>query len=134
MKTEFPTQFDAALEDSKRRFASRTGWRRILAEATRNAELHYENLLGTWETLQTFVRMLRSYLTGAYRAPQTTLIMAGAAILYFLNPVDLIPDNIPVLGMLDDAAVIALVAKMNLSELSAFRNWETATAKKEKNG
>jgi uncharacterized membrane protein YkvA (DUF1232 family) len=130
MKAEFPPQFDVAIEESKRTFASRGGWRRILANAERKGKLHYDHLLGAWETLETFVRLLRSYVTGAYRAPQTTVIMAGAAILYFLNPVDLIPDNIPVFGMLDDAVVITLVARMNLSALSAFRNWEATSRNK----
>jgi uncharacterized membrane protein YkvA (DUF1232 family) len=127
MDAEFFSQFDSAIEESKRTFASRSDWRPLLAEVASKGELHYDHLLDTWETLQTFVRLLRGWLTGAYRAPQMTLIMAGAAILYFLNPLDLIPDNIPVLGMLDDAAVIALVARANLSELSAFRNWEAAS-------
>jgi len=47
-----------------------------------------------------------------------------AALIYFVTPFDLIPDSIPVLGLVDDAAVITCVARANLSVISSFRTWE----------
>jgi uncharacterized membrane protein YkvA (DUF1232 family) len=47
-----------------------------------------------------------------------------AAIIYFLTPFDLIPDGVPVFGLMDDAAVIGCVARANLTALSNFRKWE----------
>ncbi|HEY3366152.1 MAG TPA: DUF1232 domain-containing protein [Symbiobacteriaceae bacterium] len=35
--------------------------------------------------------------------------LAGGALLYFLSPVDLVPDFIPLAGLLDDLSVVALV-------------------------
>ena len=46
------------------------------------------------------------------------------ALTYFADPEDLIPDNIPVLGFLDDAAVLAWVLGQVRAELYAFRDWE----------
>jgi uncharacterized membrane protein YkvA (DUF1232 family) len=43
-----------------------------------------------------------------------------AGLMYFLSPVDAIPDFIPVFGMLDDIAVLAWVMKSLSDELSAF--------------
>jgi uncharacterized membrane protein YkvA (DUF1232 family) len=36
----------------------------------------------------------------------------------------MIPDSLPVFGMMDDAAVIGFVAKANLTAISNFRKWE----------
>mgnify|MGYP001589741621 FL=1 len=46
--------------------------------------------------------------------------------MYFLSPIDAIPDFIPVFGMLDDIAVLAWVMKSLSAELSAFRAWREA--------
>jgi uncharacterized membrane protein YkvA (DUF1232 family) len=43
--------------------------------------------------------------------------------MYFLSPLDAIPDWIPGLGMLDDIAVLAWVMKNLEAELNAFRAW-----------
>ena len=43
--------------------------------------------------------------------------------MYFLSPVDAIPDFIPVFGMLDDIAVLAWLMKTLDDELNAFRAW-----------
>jgi uncharacterized membrane protein YkvA (DUF1232 family) len=51
--------------------------------------------------------------------------MVVAAVIYFVSPFDLIPDSIPVLGLVDDASVVALVARSNLTLISKFRKWET---------
>jgi hypothetical protein len=43
------------------------------------------------------------------RIPERDKVVVGGLLLLILSPVDLIPDWIPVLGMLDDIAMIALV-------------------------
>ncbi len=54
-----------------------------------------------------FIKMLQSYVSGEYRnIPLRTIIAIAAALLYFINPFDLIPDMIPGIGMLDDLAVM----------------------------
>ena len=47
-----------------------------------------------------------------------------AAILYFVTPIDLIPDAVPGAGLMDDATVLAFVlAKLEI-ELDRFSTWE----------
>jgi hypothetical protein len=52
--------------------------------------------------------------------------MAVAAVIYFVSPFDLIPDAVPVLGLIDDASVIASVARANIAVISSFRKWEVS--------
>jgi uncharacterized membrane protein YkvA (DUF1232 family) len=97
----------------------------LLEKATRKSAQHYEFLLEPWETLQIFFRLLHAHVTGKFSAPARSLSMVVAAVIYFVSPIDLIPDSIPVFGLLDDTAVLALVARSNLTLISKFRNWET---------
>jgi uncharacterized membrane protein YkvA (DUF1232 family) len=73
-----------------------------------------------------FFRLLRAYVKREYTdIPWQSLVLIVAAVLYFLVPVDVIPDFILGLGYLDDAAVIAWVVKTLQSVLDDFRKWES---------
>lgn len=70
-------------------------------------------------------RMIRAYARRTYTTiPWESLVLAVAALLYFVSPIDLVPDWIPVIGYLDDAAVIAFVAWSIRADLDKFREWE----------
>lgn len=61
---------------------------------------------------------------GEYRAiSRPALIAAVAGLLYFLSPMDAIPDWIPGLGFIDDLAVLGWVMRKWSGELQAFRDW-----------
>ena len=65
-----------------------------------------------------------AYWRGEYRAISGKAILSiVAGLMYFLSPVDAIPDFIPVFGMLDDIAVLAWLMKVLDDELNAFRAW-----------
>ncbi len=65
-----------------------------------------------------------AYWRGEYRAiSPKALISVVAGLMYFLSPVDAIPDFIPVFGMFDDIAVLAWLMKVLDDELNAFRAW-----------
>lgn len=71
-----------------------------------------------------FIDMLRCYITGEYREiPTGTLISICAVLLYFISPIDLIPDAIPVLGLADDAAIVLAGLVLVKSDLDIFMNW-----------
>ncbi|KAI1695045.1 putative membrane protein YkvA [Ditylenchus destructor] len=75
--------------------------------------------------------LCRAYWRGEYRAiTPKALISVVAGLMYFLSPIDAIPDFIPMFGMLDDIAVLAWVMKTLEGELSAFRAWRDASARK----
>jgi uncharacterized membrane protein YkvA (DUF1232 family) len=80
-----------------------------------------------WDTLTTFLRLVRAYARGDYRQiPWETVTLVVAAVLYFLMPIDVIPDVLIGLGFVDDAAVIAWVMKTVGPELGKFRQWEAS--------
>ena len=58
-----------------------------------------------------------------YAAPAKVTERVVAALAYFANEDDLIPDDIPVLGFLDDAIMIKFVEEEFKHELQAFRKF-----------
>jgi uncharacterized membrane protein YkvA (DUF1232 family) len=45
------------------------------------------------------------------RVPRGSKVMVGFAIAWFVSPIDLVPEFVPVLGPLDDVVVAALVLR-----------------------
>jgi uncharacterized membrane protein YkvA (DUF1232 family) len=124
MKEKIPITFDQATLKAASYIGRKEKLLRLLEIATGKSERYYESLLASWESLQIFFRVIRAGVSGKYRAPADTILAIVAAIIYFLNPFDLIPDSVPVFGLVDDAAVIGCVARANLTALSNFRKWE----------
>ena len=77
------------------------------------------------------VSLVRSYIRKDYRdVPLGSIIAIVSALIYFLSPIDLLPDSIPVLGYVDDAAVFAFVWKMVADDFEEFRKWQEANGKR----
>ncbi len=65
--------------------------------------------------------MLKDFWIGEYReVPWYTIAIAVAAVLYFINPFDIILDIIPGVGYLDDVVVIGFVYKAIREDLKTY--------------
>lgn len=70
------------------------------------------------------IAMVRSYASKEYTdLPLGTMVAIVSALIYFLSPIDLIPDSIPVLGYADDAAVLAACLSMVQSDVDDYKTW-----------
>lgn len=74
------------------------------------------------------VRLLQAlcaaWWRGEYRAVSPkALVTIVAGLLYFVSPLDAIPDWLLGVGFLDDIAVLGWVLKTVSDELDAFRAW-----------
>ncbi len=68
--------------------------------------------------------MLRDYWQGHYRdIPWKSIAAVAGALLYVLNPLDLIPDIILGFGLLDDAGVIAICLNLVEADLYRYAAW-----------
>jgi len=69
--------------------------------------------------------LIRDYWQGHYRAvPWKTIAAVAGALLYVMNPLDLIPDLILGIGFIDDAGVVALCLKLAESDLHRYAAWK----------
>jgi uncharacterized membrane protein YkvA (DUF1232 family) len=103
--------------------------RDLAQQAGRKAEASARSgaLGGVFQSLRAMLRLLRAYIKGDYRkVPPKSLILIVAGILYFLMPIDVIPDFVIGLGFIDDAAVLAWVVSTVKVVLDDFMRWETA--------
>ena len=72
----------------------------------------------------TMVSLIRNYVKKEYTdIPIGTIIAIISALIYFISPVDLIPDVLPGVGYVDDAAVVAACIKLIASDLNEYKKW-----------
>ena len=72
-----------------------------------------------------FVRMVRSWFGGRYRVtPWRSVFVLLLVALYAINPFDFIPDWLPVIGVIDDAAMVGFLVRSLRKDVVKFREWE----------
>ncbi|MFD2515597.1 YkvA family protein [Pontibacter locisalis] len=85
-------------------------------------ESGFQQLKGAGLTL---IRLIKAYINGDYRnVSRKSLIVGVAVILYLVTPLDIIPDFIPGIGLLDDLSLMAWFINSFQTEISKFKNWE----------
>lgn len=77
------------------------------------------------------IMLIRAYVNKEYiEIPIGSIIAILSALIYVLSPVDLIPDFIPGVGYLDDAAVIAVAYKLVHDDVVEYKEWKAINEKK----
>ena len=119
--------FAKAILDAKAYAVDPAQLRALYEEAARKAAvIPKEPFKDSWSYLQTMLRLIRAYFRGEYRnVSQSALLSIIAAVSYLVDPFDLIPDEIPFLGFLDDATVIGFAIERTRQTLDDFMTWET---------
>ncbi|GAA5483851.1 YkvA family protein [Haloferula sargassicola] len=100
--------------------------KRLFGEAVEKAkQIDKSNFGENWAYLLTMIRLVRDYARGDYREVSAkNLGLIVFAVVYFVSPVDAIPDWVPFLGMLDDSLVVSWALKAVKKELDAYMEWE----------
>jgi uncharacterized membrane protein YkvA (DUF1232 family) len=74
--------------------------------------------------IMTLGKLLKFYATGDYRGIDLkNVVIIITAFVYFLSPIDLIPDFIPMLGFADDIALVTFVFNSVAEEIEKFETW-----------
>lgn len=99
--------------------------RKLIEEGTKKANSIKGPLDEFANTLKVLFSLTRDWMNGSYRVvPAGSIIVVIAALIYFLSPVDLIPDILPIVGLSDDVVVVALAYKQVKSDIEKYKVWK----------
>jgi uncharacterized membrane protein YkvA (DUF1232 family) len=122
-----PKGFDKAKKKAESILKNNEKLKSLVEKAIAKTAKQKGALQGFVDDLRNLERLMKAYVAGTYREMSITpLLSFVAALLYFVNPLDLIPDFILGFGFLDDITVIAFVAKSFKKEIDAFLLWEAS--------
>lgn len=97
----------------------------LLKKADEKAKRNRNPLSKIWKEFSDLLRLLTAFVKGEYKyLPWRSLVMIISALLYFISPLDLIPDFLPFGGLADDMTIIGLVAKAIRRDMEDFFVWE----------
>ena len=78
------------------------------------------------------IALVRSWMHGEYDGvSRQTIVAVTAALLYFVVPLDVIPDFLIGWGFIDDASVVGYVMTKFAAEMDAFRRWQEQGVERE---
>ena len=128
-----PRTSTEALPHGFKRFRKKAEWatqepskvQTTVQRATDKLGKHRGRLVELRDGLPVLLRLARAWAKNKYRAiPWKSIVAVVAALLYFVSPVDFLPDFIPFFGFIDDAAVVAYVLKSLKTDVETFQKWE----------
>ncbi|MBO4898146.1 MAG: DUF1232 domain-containing protein [Clostridia bacterium] len=69
--------------------------------------------------------IVSDYLKGEYnKIPIATIATLLGGLIYFVAPIDLLPDALPFIGALDDTAVLYMIGKAAKNDIAAYKEWK----------
>jgi len=75
--------------------------------------------------MKVMVELVSDTITGKYTGiPYKSIIAITGALIYFLSPIDIIPDIIPVAGLIDDTFVLGLILKQFATDIEVYKAWK----------
>lgn len=79
-----------------------------------------------WEEVELLMDLVRDYWTGRYRdIPRWAIGALSFALLYFVNPIELIPEFVPVIGYLDDVVLLLLALRLTREHVEKYKAWRS---------
>jgi uncharacterized membrane protein YkvA (DUF1232 family) len=81
------------------------------------------------QNIKLLFSVVKDYASGNYKEiPWTTIAAIIGSLLYVFSPIDLVPDFIPFVGLLDDAAVMSVCLAGIGRDLKKYEIWKRRNA------
>ncbi len=94
----------------------------IIRRAALKKRRSVSHINGLTDRIGLLLEMLRD---GDFKFTWTTRAIILAGLIYFITPADAIPDVIPIVGYVDDAAVISVVFRRLRNEIERYKKFLT---------
>lgn len=120
-----PNGFAKAKQKTEALLENKEKLSKMIVDAKDKANSKKEKLKDVWSDLQTLLRLVQAWWKKDYQEiPWKTILYAASALVYFVSPLDFIPDFIPIAGFLDDITVITFVVGSIKKDIVKFKEWE----------
>ena len=96
---------------------------KLLKEGQLKLDSNADKLGEVKDSLGKLITMIRYSANGKYKLPLRTLVSTVSGLIYFVNPIDFIPDFILGAGLVDDIAVIVFLLNLIKKDLDDFVVW-----------
>lgn len=129
-KVDFNSEYARSLENAERMIEDPDAIYEQLNDAYRKAQQTDSTALqNVLDDFFLMISLVRDWINGSYRKiPRRAIVAVLGAIIYFVVPVDALPDFLPGIGYIDDALVIALVIKSIHMDLMEYKQWKNSEA------
>ena len=125
MNKAYITAFNSALNKASKLIKNPAGLTVLLLKTGQKIANGNTSIKDIKEDLLLLVRLITKWTKGEYKNVSTkTILSVVATLLYFVNPIDIIPDLLPIIGFTDDAAILLYVLNRIGAEVDSFREWE----------
>ena len=126
--TQGNTKFKQARQRAKHILRDTEKLKKLLSEAAQKMQILKGNspaALALKEKISAAQRMVQAYIRGDYRViPWKSLLLLVSGIIYFVMPLDLVPDFIPLMGFLDDLSIMLWIFQAVKTDIEDFEEWE----------
>ena len=128
---EVQARFDKSKEKAKKLLEDKDKMDRFLERLEQKLK-HIPVVGGILSEIPTLISLVKAFIQKKYlEIPIGSVIAIVGALIYFLSPVDLIPDLLPAIGLADDAAVLTLAFKLVHDDVVEFKDWREKNQSKE---
>jgi uncharacterized membrane protein YkvA (DUF1232 family) len=93
----------------------------------KSRQVDVKNRLGEmFEGLKLVISLFKDWLNGSYKdIPIGSIILIIIGLIYFVSPIDLIPDFLPP-GYIDDALVLGMIINQIEQDLKKYKTWKSS--------
>ena len=78
-----------------------------------------------YEDIRLLINLLKDWISKDYReVPMGTVVSLLAGVIYFVNPFEIMPDYIPLIGYIDDAFLLSLIIRQFNRDMQKYAIWK----------